>query len=117
MNSSNAVLPAPTIQPRHVRGYLFLTPVNGVQACARAKLPRMPHVAPTPEQTCGRCEKFEPSRNDPEYGYCKPQIAWETERARGAAAPARLVHVSEPCFMVVWHGLEERPAFVAREAS
>lgn len=71
----------------------------------------MQPVAPSPDQVCGRCSKYELSPSDADYGYCKPSLAYEAERNRIGAAHARLVHVSTPCFMVA----DGRPAFVAKE--
>jgi hypothetical protein len=69
-------------------------------------------VALTPDQVCGRCLKFEPSR-DPKYGYCRPLMALEAERS--PYPKTRLLDVDHLCVMVVWHGNEQRPAFVAKE--
>jgi len=71
-------------------------------------------VAPTPDQVCGRCSKFEPARSDPKYGYCKPHMRLEAERT--LLPKARVFDVDHPCVLVVWHGMEQRrPAFVAKE--
>jgi hypothetical protein len=72
----------------------------------------MKPVAPTPEQVCGRCQKFEPSSADPKYGYCESSLAHERERSRVGVAHARLVDVAHPCFMVL--SPANVPAFVAK---
>lgn len=67
---------------------------------------------PTPDQVCGACRKYEPSRTDAKYGYCKPREQLEQEKRNRAAG--RLVDVTAPCCMVTYDGVTQKPAFEAK---
>lgn len=59
---------------------------------------------PNPEAVCGACVSFEPSRNDPHYGYCR--LAHQLDAEHSLYAVARVVDVNHSCFMahVEWRG-------------
>lgn len=82
---------------------------------ARAKMRAMP-TKPAPDQVCGNCRKYEPSRDDAKYGYCKPreQLAAEGRYRNPYSTTGCLVDVSTPCFMVRWDGMTEEPSFEAK---
>ena len=61
------------------------------------------------DAVCGNCREYEPSRTDANYGYCGPRERIEQEKNNGRTG--RLVGVTTPCFVVVWHGVDTRPAF------
>lgn len=74
---------------------------------------RAMHPKPTPDQVCGACRKYEPSRTDAKYGYCQPRERL-AEEARNGRTTGRLVDIDTPCFMVVWNGMDTRPSFEAK---
>lgn len=70
---------------------------------------------PTPEQVCGNCRKYEPSRTDVKYGYCKPRerLAEEGRNRNEYRTTGRLTDADQPCFMVTWDGEIDKPSFEA----
>lgn len=71
---------------------------------------------PTPDQVCGNCRKYEPSRTDAKYGYCKPRerLAEEGRYRNRYRTTGFMVDVTTPCFMVTGGGVTQKPAFEAK---
>lgn len=82
---------------------------------ARAKMRAMP-TKPAPDQVCGNCRKYEPSRTDAKYGYCGPRerLAAEGRYRNPYSTTGFMIDVTTPCFMVTGHGAAEKPAFEAK---